>query len=129
MCLSKIEVAYDKPSDLIVDGWKAFIGTGPKLTLSYMGSVALDTWLTASAANAPNGIKGDDGKTYKAGFHAYIDSPRYSGYRRVYLRKITCAGEQDGKKCVIAQEMYVPSDPNGWPPKAKKKLVDRIRKR
>jgi hypothetical protein len=120
MCLSKVTTTYDKPSDLIVDGWKEFSGKGNSLSFSAMGgTVALDVWLQASASTAKD-LTATDGKKYKVGFHIYAGDvfERYSSYRyrRVYLRRITCIGDQDGKKCVIAQELYVPSDPDAWPP-------------
>jgi hypothetical protein len=123
MCLSKINLAYDKPSDLIVDAWKEFGGTSAKpesynVTLAIDGkrTVPLDQWIKASDKLAPWGITASDGKTYKPGFHAYsVEKKRL--FRRVYLRKITCVGSQDNEECYVAQEMYVPSDPDGWPPK------------
>lgn len=121
MCLSKVTATYDKPSSLIVDGWKNFAGTvmQPRFT-KFGGVVQLGVWVTASSAGAPpQGIQADDGKTYKAGFHAYANEGQRRGLRRVYLRQITSTGDQDGMSCVVAQEMYVPSDPsdaNAWPP-------------
>lgn len=141
MCLSVIDVSYDKPSDLIVDGWKEFSGpSGSPMFLNYTTiAVPLDQWLEASKVKNPQDINMTNGKTYRAGFHAFSDEKEIdvkSRFRRVYLRRITCAGAQDGKKCVVAQEMYVPSGPNVWPPKPtpipgpppKKKLMDRIKK-
>jgi hypothetical protein len=120
MCLSKINSTYDKPSNVIVDGWKEFSGAGKSLTFVNMtGDVALDRWLFANLIRPPIKIKAGDGKEYQAGFHVYADeteTKKFLHYRRVYLRRITCAGNQDGKACVIAQEMYVPSDPDAWPP-------------
>jgi hypothetical protein len=62
-----------------------------------------------------------DGKKYQAGFHAYADELEVKSkfYLRVYLRGITCTGYQDEKRAVIAREMYVPSDPDAWPPQEK----------
>jgi hypothetical protein len=132
-------MVIDKPSDLIVNAWKEFDGSKP-VTLSFTnfgGTVKLDTWLVASEVKPPINITASDGKTYRAGFHAYAAeraSRRIT--RRVYLRKITCIGDQDGSKAVVAQEMYVPTDPDGWPPQPpaapatppKRTLKDRIRK-
>jgi len=117
MCLTKV-TAHPEPSDLIVDGWKKFGVSGQSLTFQSMrGAVALDVWLQASKTSAPTGIEALDGTKYKAGFHIYPDEKHgHTGTRRVYLRRITCVGEQDGERCVIAQEMYVPSTPDGWPP-------------
>ena len=140
MCLSKVSTAYDKPSGLIESGWKVFGGTGSSLKFeNFGGTVPQDVWLRADEIRATVDIVASDGTTYKAGFHVYAnegDKPR--GARHVYLRRITCAGEQQGRECVIAHEMYVPSKPDAWPPPtpapphpawpSPKKLVDRIRK-
>lgn len=141
MCLSKINSILDKPSDLIVDGRKVFSGTAQSLKFENMGGVVdMDVWLQASTSVAKE-LTASDGKTYKVGFHVYADeseakriTPRT---RRVYMRRITCVGDQDGKECLIAQEMYVPSDPDAWPPllppsqpstsPAKKGLINRIK--
>jgi hypothetical protein len=136
MCLDKIKSDIDKPSDLIVDGWKGFGGSGTSLTFqNFAGAVAVDTWLSASQVRPSVEIRAGDGRKYQAGFHAYAeerDKPKHG--RRVYLRRITCIGDQSGKKCLIAQEMYVPSDQDGWPPQGaapapapKKRLMDRIK--
>jgi hypothetical protein len=133
MCLTKVVTTYVKPSGLIVDGWKEFIGSGSSMKFpNYGGSVALDVWLRADEIRPTMDITASDGKKYKSGFHAYADEQGKPSYcQRVYLRSITYAGEEGGRKCVIAHEMYVPSNPNAWPPLAgmlpRKKLVDRIR--
>jgi hypothetical protein len=140
MCLSKIEHTYVRPSGLIVDGWKQFSGTKSAPEFSVMkgaGAVKLDEWMQASGPQ----IRSDYGEDYAAGFHVYADEPKQpQGYRRVYVRGVTCSGRQSNDtRCLIAQELYVPSDPNAWPPKAapatpppppapKKKLMNRIRK-
>jgi hypothetical protein len=139
MCLSKIEAVIDQPSDLIVDGWKEFDGSKPALSFTNFGGVLkMDTWLVASEVQPPMNITASDGKTYKAGFHAYAEEGAWRrAPRRVYLRKITCIGEQDNKKVVVAEELYVPTDPNGWPPQPpaaplpppKTTLKDRVRKK
>jgi hypothetical protein len=142
MCLTRVETTYDQPSDLIVDGWKVFLGGASaapcfahnKLRGNY--AVALDSWITADSVE----IKAVDGKSYKTGFHAYADehNKHKDATRRVYLRKITCEGQQDGNKAVVAQEMYVPSRHDAWPPRdtpppptaaKKNKLMDRIKRR
>jgi hypothetical protein len=143
MCLSKLEAVYDKPSALIVDGWKEFAGGSvafspirqggiikPALSFTnFGGAVKLDTWLVASEVRPPMNITASDGKVYKAGFHAYAEDKARSSVRRVYLRKITCIGDQDGKKALVAQEMYVPSDPNGWPPQPVHQAPNKVTKR
>ena len=122
MCLSAIKESYDQPSPLITDGWKVFNGTDlrPLFQSRVLGGsaeVPLDKWLRAEGVRD---IPADDGNFYRPGFHAYSNEDQLNGkswFRRVFLRQITCLGRQDGKDCVVAQEMYVPSDPNGWPPK------------
>lgn len=124
MCLTKIATAYDKPSELIECGWKEFYGSAVSLLrfCNFGGDVPMDKWITASEIKTPptGGIKASDGKMYKSGFHIYSDETQIKknrDYRRVYYRRVTCAGEQDGMRCVIAQEMYVPSNQDSWPPK------------
>jgi CheY-like chemotaxis protein len=57
------------------------------------------------------------------GFHAYPDEKQkpIKATCRVYLRQITSVGNQGGNNypVVVAQEMYVPSKPDGWPPTEK----------
>jgi hypothetical protein len=135
MCLDLVTEIYDTPSPLIVDGWKSFTGTpaNPKLSMSIKGvyEVPFDKWIQATDEHATCGIKADDHNTYAPGFHAYAEESRKptQNLRRVFLRKITCLGQQDGKKTVVAQEMFVPSNPNGWPPKPDdpKSLVERAK--
>jgi hypothetical protein len=139
MCLTKVVNTYDKPSGLIVDGWKEFnfSGRGSLGLLKFQnfgGTVKQDVWLQANEVMPTEEITASDGKKYKAGFHIYADEGKPRGCRRVYLRHITSAGDQSGNDCVVAQEMYVPSDPDAWPPLAQmqppppKRLMDRIRK-
>ena len=118
MCLSTIEEQYDPPSTLIIDGWKQFTGSGKALYFENYGinnskAVPLDQWITAFAVE----ISSLDYKKYTTGFHIYEEEPKNKvGYTRVFVRKVTYRGTQDSKKCLIAQEMYVPSSKNGWPP-------------
>jgi hypothetical protein len=129
MCLDAVTETYDHPSTLIVDGWKEFGGSTKQPTFqnyTYKGSnvVPLDTWIPASNEHSAQ-IKANDGKKYEPGFHTYFDETEFKGmgrsnsnsYRRVFLRKVSCLGRQSSLKTVIALEMYVPSDQNGWPPK------------
>jgi hypothetical protein len=135
MCLTKVISGPAKVSDLIVDGWKEFDGKPPTMAhQSFGGTVVMDTWLKASEVRAPTGIRASDGKKYQAGFHIYAEESELKNryrLRRVYYRRVTCVGEQDGSKCVIAQEMYVPSNQDSWPPlpppQAKKNLMKRIK--
>ena len=125
MCLDSVTEIYDAPSPVILDAWKTFSGTTskPKLSMAINGvfEVPLDKWIKATDEHATGGIKASDRNTYAPGFHAYAEESevkRISGsVRRIFLRKITCLGAQDGKKAFVAQEMFVPSNPNGWPPK------------
>lgn len=120
MCLSSVTTIYPNPSELITDGWKSFGGSGSQLLFQMQkfggkSDVPLDVWLKAESLGLS--IKATDGKSYEPGFHVYSDDfQNKTGYRRVFVRRISCAGNQETNKCVIAQEMYVPSDPNGWPP-------------
>jgi hypothetical protein len=132
MCLSQVDETYDTPSSLIVDGWKQFGGTEakPQVRMPVNGKLVLplDTWIQATAEST-NGlaIKADDGNKYAPGFHAYVDEQKVGSYRRVFLRKISCMGLEDrSKKTVIAQEMFIPSKKNGWPPLTSE-VVERAR--
>jgi hypothetical protein len=50
-------------------------------------------------------------KWYKTGFHIYVDNPLYagiySGIRKVKFRKVVAKGWQDGRKVIVAKEMYI----------------------
>lgn len=134
MCLSKVLETYDAPSTLILAGWKAFSGepNRPRFKIqNFNGSalVPLDSWIRAEN-NHGKDLADSSGHPYKPGFHIWSDESQLkplASYRRVYYRNVTCAGEQGGKKAIIAQEMYVPSDENGWPPQNTKSLADRIK--
>jgi hypothetical protein len=147
MCLSSVNEVYDVPSTLIMDGWKEFDVSGGKLrfaAFAFNGSkdVPMDKWIQASTEHAKKGtIKANDGSDYQAGFHVFAEEAEckpISKFRRVFVRKITCLGNDDGrggsgKKVIIAQELYVPSDKNGWPPtheeeqEERKGLLDRMK--
>lgn len=128
MCLSTVKEIYDNPSTCIVDGWKELGSTGsPRVQMAINGryDVPLDKWVKATDEHAKSGIKASDNTIYQPGFHVYSDETEFrkkdSTMRRVFVRNITCLGTQDGKHVIIAQEMYIPSDLNGWPPKPEKK--------
>jgi hypothetical protein len=129
MCLSKINETYDTPSDVVVSGAKTFTGSDSRPRFEVMNSprdVTLDQWIKAEGTE----IKADSGQKYKAGFHVYESDQKVFGERRVYVRKIHTRGTQEGKVVLIADEMYVPSKPDGWPPKAsdeKKSILERIK--
>lgn len=118
MCLSTVTRAYAQPSDLILDGWKEFGGSSsrPEFINSQFRKtrdVPLDEWLTAEAKTE---ITASDLKPYVPGFHVYADEKPGKVRRRVYVRRVTYSGTQDRNDCVIAEQMYVPSDPDAWPP-------------
>jgi hypothetical protein len=123
MCLSKVTESYEPPCSVITDGWKDIDPKKPSLqfTINGKSAVPLDVWISATAEHAKDGgggkIKADDGILYEPGFHAYAEEPKKGKKTRVFLRNILCQGEQDYQKVVVAREMYIPSDPNGWPPK------------
>lgn len=128
MCLEKVKETYDVPCTLIMDGWKDFGGsqlhpTFSSYSLNGSNKVPLDKWIAASGEHIKNKeIKASDGHSYAPGFHVYSDEKEVKpeknlGLRRVFVRKITCLGMQDKNSVIIAQEMYVPSNKNGWPPK------------
>lgn len=126
MCLSRV-TKTETPSTVILDGWKSF---GDWKTPRFQAfrhngkaEVPMDVWLTAdvSQAEGPNGsfgIQANDRQYYPAGFHIYTDekNKHVEARRRVYYRRATTTGTQDGRAVVIAQEMYVPSKPDAWPP-------------
>ena len=120
MCLSTVKETYDNPSSLIQSGYKQFNGTGKNLTFTINGKpVEFDKWL--SADEGATKMKADDYNYYTRGFHVYEDESdvkNKSGYILVYMRKVHTKGTQDGLSVVIAKEIYVPSDPKGWPPTA-----------
>ena len=135
MCLSKVIEKYDSPSSVIISGWKEFNDRSGKLEFQNQANagsraVPLDTWI--KAVPTVNSIRSDDGKSYVPGFHVYENEDiRKASRRRVYARLITCRGEQDRENLVIATEIYVPSDPDAWPPKpgdkSKPSLMDKVR--
>lgn len=121
MCLSVVKDEMKKPTTLIQSGWKEFNGnnSSPQFTnFEYKGSrvVPLDQWLTAETKEVKiSMLKG----SYAAGFHIWEDEmelPKKSVKRRVYYRNVHTRGMQNNLTVVIAQQMYVPSDPDGWPP-------------
>ena len=79
-----------------------------------------------------------DGSMYDPGFHVFAEEPKSKiGYRRVFVRNISSRGKDSGtgssydhKEVIIAQEMYVPSDQNAWPPtkaEEEKSLLQRVK--
>jgi hypothetical protein len=117
MCLATVSEQIGKPTTLIQSGWKRFdsglLGK-PKFenfTLKGSRSVPLDEWLVAEGGTAK-------GSNYTAGFHIFEDEKEKlpSDKRRVYYRKVHARGRDRALTTVVAQEMYVPSDPDAWPP-------------
>jgi hypothetical protein len=142
MCLSKIIESYDNPSALITDGRKQFSGTNLKpefqsYSIHGKKSVPFDEWIKADTSQQ---IKASDGNDYEAGFHVYEEDTKETNtapYRRVFVRYVTARGDEgysSNRKVLIAREMFVPSDQNGWPPKPgdpptpkKQSTLDKIR--
>ncbi len=110
-----------EPSTLIQSGWKDFGSAtfGSKLrfdNFQYKGSkdVPLNKWITAEGDKV-------SGADYRAGFHIYEDEKELNGSgknskRRVYYRNAHTRGRQSSLTVIVAQEMYVPSNPDDWPP-------------
>lgn len=123
MCLKSVEEIYPNPSKVITNGWKVFRYNARKPlefdTMTYKKSqfVPLDRWITAEG-DTP--IIASDGNSYKPGFHVYYDEVELKKEsiktHRVFVRNITCKGTQDKRTVIIAEEMYVSSKPDGWPP-------------
>jgi hypothetical protein len=138
MCLDSIKEQNDRPSTMIMSGWKEFNGSGKNLQFQNMilngkPDVSLDEWIVAEKKP----ITANDGKKYETGFHAYTDEKELSNYntkyRHVYMRKVMTIGKQGSLTVAIAEEMYVPSDPNDWPPKPgdppkKESILDKAKK-
>ena len=116
MCLSTVKETYDNPSSLIQSGYKKFNGTGKKLTFRINSKpVEFDKWLVADEAK----LKADDYNYYTQGFHVYDDESQVNnknGYTLVYMRNVHTKGTQTGISIVVAKELYIPSNPKGWPP-------------
>jgi hypothetical protein len=142
VCLSAITEQYERPSLLILDAWKTFAGSASRPCFEsypYRGEsyVPLDQWIEAEGTKD---VVSSDGKKYKAGFHVFEeakDEPKpYAPRRRVYVRRVRTKGKQDKDTVLVADEMYVPSDPEAWPPMSGEKgpegkapgVMDRIKK-
>lgn len=122
MCLSTITERIGSPTKLIVGGWKEFSVMNGKprfmnTSLNHNYEVPLDKWITAESVT----IDMDRKQSYNSGFHIYSDEvenkkKKLANLRRVFYRGVETIGTQDGVPVVIAREMYVPSDPDAWPP-------------
>lgn len=117
MCLENV-TRRPTPTTLIESGWKEFNGRSilqfKSVQLRGSYDVPLDQWITAEEKKV---------SSYTSGFHVYSDERQLrrngsveSQYRRVYFRNAHTVGIQDNKTISVAKEMYVPSDPDAWPP-------------
>lgn len=114
MCLDSVTKSL-QTSSLVESGFKEFSGSkaAPRfqnVPLHGKHEVPLDQWITAKEENV--------GK-YTSGFHIYTREKEHfeTLLRRVYYRNAHTKGKQGNKTIVVAREMYVPSDPDAWPPK------------
>ena len=115
MCLDA-GVKQVTPNTLIQSGWKVFIGSqgAPRFENQQWnneGHVPLDRWITAERRSVG---------AYTSGFHIYEDeteTQKDQRMRPVFYRKVEFRGRQSGKSVVVAQEMFVPRNPDDWPPK------------
>lgn len=114
MCLDSVTKSL-ATSSLVESGFKTFSrGTGAlrfeNFGLGGKDVVPLDQWITAEEKNVG---------TYTSGFHIYTREKEHNpaNLRRVYFRRAHTRGSQGNKTIVVAKEMYVPSDPDAWPPR------------
>lgn len=121
MCLDEVKEKLSEKNELISCGWKEFSSSGGILrfqnnALGKSKDVPMDKWIEAESTKVGNWGK----NSYQSGFHIYSDEKELgipnSRYRRVYYRGVETIGRQDGKTVVIARWMFVPSDPEAWPP-------------
>lgn len=115
MCLNTTKDV--EPTPLIESGWKEFGGSQaapqfPWNKLRGKNEVPLNSWITADTGTK---LKANSGRTYASGFHVYTGEKQKSNWRRVYFRRMHAEGDQD-YPTIVAQELFVPSDPDGWPP-------------
>lgn len=131
MCLSTIAETYEEPSTMIMSGLKVFKGSTSTPEFEnqfYKGSkkVPLDVWIKAEGTSLG---------FYPAGFHVFeadsTSTSQQSSYwdmkkaRRVYMRKVHTKGTQDGMTIYVAEEIYVPSNPDAWPPKGNEPVPEK----
>lgn len=116
MCLSTVSKTSAGTDTLIESGWKYFNGDlFPHQSWNGRSTCPLDKWITADNI-------GRDLGGYKAGFHVFTDEVqarrKITGkLRRVYFRRTVAQGLDQGVETIVAQEMYVPSKEDTWPPK------------
>ena len=119
MCLSKVTKVYDVPDPTVRWGWKALRRDyyDSALRLPFMclprdqgDVVPLGRWLKAS-----KGQIGYEEVHYPTGFHIFtqrVDAENYTSTTmavRVQYRGLVARGMQDGYRCVVVREMYVPA--------------------
>ncbi len=120
MCLQSITTKFDKPSSVILSGWKHFSGTKQSPMFQHFGldkdmTVPLDRWLRAQGSFIDDNRSG-----YEVGFHIYENEKEFKDdktLRRVYYRNVHTRGTDSNVTTIVAREMYVPSDPEAWPPR------------
>lgn len=126
MCLERVDRALDSTNTLIESGWKYFEKDAHQLQFPHQPhggtkTVPTDKWLRAEERAEIGAARG--GMAYKVGFHIFVDERQaktasFSGkLRLIYYRRSTYKGIDQGQPTVVAQEMYVPSDQDAWPPK------------
>ena len=121
MCLDSVTRTLESAT-LIESGWKNFSGSKglPQFSVfTFQGkkNVPLDEWITAEETKVVSH------SPYTSGFHIYADETEKSfkdlgTMRRVYFRKAHTRGMQSGVTVIIVREMFVPSDPDAWPPRS-----------
>lgn len=125
MCLEKVTETLDGSVTMIESGWKMFSKfNGMQFecqTLGGVTAVPLDQWIKAETQVE---IWATDRNVYKPGFHVFTDekaAKSKGANHRVYFRRPLHLGVDRKVQTVIAQEMYVPTDQDDWPPQEKKK--------
>lgn len=113
---------------LVQSGWKQFNGSSskPEFDAYQFGNhktVPLNQWIRAEEKS----VATESSTVYTSGFHIIedekdVNEDRGNYYkkeklRRVYYRFAHTRGKQDNFSVVVAREMYVPANPNDWPPK------------
>lgn len=122
MCLDEVKEKLSEKNELISCGWKEFSSSAGILrfqnnALGKSKDVPMDKWIEAESTKVGNWKN-----SYQSGFHIYSDEVdiqlknNYNRYRRVFYRGVETIGKQDGKTVVIARWMFVPTDPDAWPP-------------
>lgn len=118
MCLDSVTQKLE-PSNVIESGWKEFSGTQRRPEFQNVGlksgnNVPLDQWIKAEGTKIGSGSV-----SYDAGFHIYSNEREFltrNPYRRVYFRNAHTLGKQDNKTVTVVRELFVPTDPEAWPP-------------